>query len=213
MALLQPPVVSDDLVARLDDHLRAAVRREAIDPQRDPAAVRRLAVALVRDHDERSLTGVVPPVGDHEAVLTELMARVAGFGPLQRYLDDPTVEELWINAPDRVFVARAGRHELTNVVLTEAQVGELVERMLKSTGRRVDLSRPFVDAVLPDGHRLHVVLHGIARGFSAVKTAVKKTTARLASHGTAARSSSSPGNLCANQPRPHRSGTRRAAAG
>ncbi|WP_418059958.1 hypothetical protein [Pimelobacter simplex] len=168
MALLQPPVVSDDLVARLDDQLRAAVRREAIDPQRDPAAVRRLAVALVRDHDERSLTGVVRPVGDHEAVLTELMARVAGFGPLQRYLDDPTVEELWINAPDRVFVARAGRHELTNVVLTEAQVGELVERMLKSTGRRVDLSRPFVDAVLPDGHRLHVVLQGIARGFSAV---------------------------------------------
>ncbi|XBB67914.1 ATPase, T2SS/T4P/T4SS family [Nocardioides sp. WV_118_6] len=178
MALLQPPVVSDDLVARLDDHLRAAVRREAIDPQRDPAAVRRLAVALVRDHDERSLTGVVPPVGDHEAVLTELMARVAGFGPLQRYLDDPTVEELWINAPDRVFVARAGRHELTNVVLTEAQVGELVERMLKSTGRRVDLSRPFVDAVLPDGHRLHVVLHGIARGFSAVN--VRKFVVRAA---------------------------------
>jgi pilus assembly protein CpaF len=67
-----------------------------------------------------------------------------------------------------VFVARHGRHELTNLVLTEAQVGELVERMLKSTGRRIDLSRPFVDAMLPAGHRLHVVLQGISRGFSAV---------------------------------------------
>ncbi|WP_377324053.1 CpaF family protein [Pimelobacter simplex] len=158
----------DDVVARLDEQLRTAVRREAIDPQRDPESVRRLAVALVREHDERSLTGVVTPVGDVAAVVAELVARVAGFGPLQPYLDDPTVEEVWINSPDRVFVARRGRHELTNLVLTEGQVGELVERMLKSTGRRVDLSRPFVDAMLPAGHRLHVVLQGIARGFSAV---------------------------------------------
>lgn len=67
-----------------------------------------------------------------------------------------------------MFVARNGRHELTNLVLDEAQVSELVERMLKTTGRRVDLSRPFVDAMLPQGHRLHVVLQGISRGFSAV---------------------------------------------
>jgi pilus assembly protein CpaF len=52
--------------------------------------------------------------------------------------------------------------------LTTAQVQELVERMLKSSGRRIDISRPFVDAMLPDGHRLHVVLEGISRGFSAV---------------------------------------------
>jgi pilus assembly protein CpaF len=67
-----------------------------------------------------------------------------------------------------VFVARNGRHELTNVVLSDAHVTELVERMLKTTGRRIDLSRPFVDAMLPGGHRLHVVLQGIAHGFSAV---------------------------------------------
>ncbi|WGY00778.1 ATPase, T2SS/T4P/T4SS family [Nocardioides sp. QY071] len=172
MALLQPPVVvapaSDDVVTRLDEDLRAAVRRDGIDPQREVAAVRRLATGLVREHDERSLTGVVAPVADPDALVAELVARVAGFGPLQPFLEDPTVEEVWINSPDRVFVARQGRHELTNLVLTEAQVAELVERMLKSTGRRIDLSRPFVDAMLPAGHRLHVVLQGISRGFSAV---------------------------------------------
>jgi pilus assembly protein CpaF len=78
------------------------------------------------------------------------------------------VEEVWINDPSRVFVARNGRHELTNTILTAAQVTELVERMLKSSGRRVDVSQPFVDAMLPQGHRLHVVLEGISRGFSAV---------------------------------------------
>jgi pilus assembly protein CpaF len=159
---------SDDVVGELDESLRSAVRREGIDPQREVAAVRRLAETLVREHDERSLTGVVVPVADPDAVVAELVARVAGFGPLQAFLDDPEVEEVWINAPDRVFVARDGRHELTNLVLTEAQVTELVERMLKTTGRRVDLSRPFVDAMLPQGHRLHVVLQGISRGFSAV---------------------------------------------
>lgn len=159
---------ADALVEQLDQHVRELVRREGVDPQRDVPVVRRIAETVVRDHDQRSLTGVVAPVVDVESVVGELVARVAGFGPLQPFLDDPDVEEVWINDPSRVFVARCGRHELTNVVLTKAQVDELVERMLKSSGRRIDLSRPFVDAMLPDGHRLHVVLEGISRGFSAV---------------------------------------------
>jgi pilus assembly protein CpaF len=95
--------------------------------------------------------GIVAPVADVDGTVAELVARVSGFGPLQPLLDDPTVEEVWINSPDRVFVARNGRHELTNLMLTDASVAELVERMLKTTGRRVDLSRPFVDAILPQG--------------------------------------------------------------
>jgi pilus assembly protein CpaF len=160
--------VHTELVEKLDAHVREVVRREGVDPQRDAPVVRRIAESVVRDHDERSLTGVVASVPDVDAVVGELVARVSGFGPLQPYLDDPAVEELWINSPDRVFVARRGRHELTNLVLTRAQVQELVERMLKSSGRRIDLSQPFVDAMLPEGHRLHVVLEGISRGFSAV---------------------------------------------
>ncbi|MGH3372433.1 MAG: CpaF family protein, partial [Nocardioidaceae bacterium] len=153
------------LVEHLDGLLREAVRTDGIDPQRDVPLVRSMARRLVADHDQRSLTGAVAPVGDHDAVVEDLVARVAGFGPLQRYLDDPEIEEVWVNDPSRVFVARAGRHELTDTILTRAQVDELVERMLKSSGRRVDLSQPFVDAMLPEGHRLHVVLEGIARGF------------------------------------------------
>jgi len=160
--------VARSLVESLDQRVREAVRREGVDPQRDTLVVRRLAEAAVRAHDERSLTGAVAPVADVDAMVGELVARVSGFGPLQPFLDDPTVEEIWINDPSRVFVARRGRHELTNLVLTRAQVQELVERMLKSSGRRIDISRPFVDAMLPDGHRLHVVLEGISRGWTAV---------------------------------------------
>ncbi|WP_245154848.1 ATPase, T2SS/T4P/T4SS family [Nocardioides sp. 1609] len=168
MSVVQTPDDLGSVVEQLDLHVRELVRREGVDPQRDAAVVRRIAESVVRAHDERSLTGRVAPVGDVGALVGELVARVSGFGPLQPFLDDPTVEEVWINDPSRVFVARNGRHELTNLVLTQAQVTELVERMLKSSGRRLDVSTPFVDAMLPQGHRLHVVLEGISRGFTAV---------------------------------------------
>jgi pilus assembly protein CpaF len=164
MAMMQAEALADEL----DQSVRALVRREGVDPQRDAGLVRRIAEGVVRDHDERSLTGVVAAVPDADSMVGELVARVSGFGPLQPFLEDPAVEEIWINDPSRVFIARDGRHELTNLMLSSAQVTELVERMLKSSGRRIDISQPFVDAMLPEGHRLHVVLEGISRGFSAV---------------------------------------------
>ena len=160
----RPAHAHDDLVQRLDGQVRERVRREGVDPQREALVVRRIAEDVVRDHDELSLTGAVAPIADDGAMVGELVARVSGFGPLQPFLDDPEVEEVWINDPSRVFIARRGRHELTNLRLDAAQVNELVERMLKSSGRRIDISTPFVDAMLPEGHRLHVVLEGITRG-------------------------------------------------
>ena len=47
---------------------------------------------VVADYSERSLTSTLPPIGDAESVVRDLLDRVAGFGPLQRYLDDPDVE-------------------------------------------------------------------------------------------------------------------------
>ncbi len=152
----------------LDADVRDEVRRQGVDPLTDVESVRRFARQAVRDHDHRSLSGAVRPVESPDDTVDELVARVAGFGPLQGYLDDDSVEEVWINEPQRVFVARDGRHELTTTILTAAEVRDLVERMLKTSGRRLDLSSPFVDAMLPSGHRLHVVLDGISRGFSAV---------------------------------------------
>ena len=89
----------DALVDGLDQELRALVRAEGVDPQRDAEVVRRLAGGVVRRHDERSLTGVVAPLADPDAMVGELLARVSGFGPLQPLLDDPSVEEIWINDP------------------------------------------------------------------------------------------------------------------
>jgi pilus assembly protein CpaF len=80
------------------------------------------------------------------------------FGPLQELIDDSEVEEIWINSPSQVFVARSGQSELTNLILTKEVVQDLIERLLIWGGRRLDVSTPFVDARLPDGSRLHVAI-------------------------------------------------------
>ena len=98
----------------------------------------------------------------------EAIQELSGLGKLQPLLDDPTIEEIWINEPTRIFVARNGKSELTNLILSEQQVRTLVERMLASTGRRVDLANPFVDATLSDGSRLHVVIPDITKNFWSV---------------------------------------------
>lgn len=80
------------------------------------------------------------------------------FGPIAHLIADPTVEEIWINTPERIFIAQSGKSQLTNLVLTSELVRQLVDRALIWSGRRLDLSQPFVDARLPDGSRLHVVI-------------------------------------------------------
>jgi len=92
------PAHGQGMVDELDQHVRELVRREGVDPQRDAHVVRRIAESVVRDHDERSLTGQVVAVADPGAMVGELVARVAGYGPLQAFLDDPGVEEIWINS-------------------------------------------------------------------------------------------------------------------
>ncbi len=80
------------------------------------------------------------------------------LGELEPLMADVTVEEIWINSPTRIYVAREGRPELTSIVMSTQRVQELVERLLLHSHRRVDLSHPFVDATLPDGSRLHVAI-------------------------------------------------------
>lgn len=159
------PLAPAALVA---ERVRERLRAERNDPTRDPETAAQIARAEVRRHNDFALARGLATVDDESACVREVLAAVAGYGPLQAYLDDPTVEELWINAPDRIFVARGGVPEQVPLVLTDSAVRDLVERMLHTSGRRVDLSQPFVDASLPDGSRLHVVIPDITRRHWAV---------------------------------------------
>jgi pilus assembly protein CpaF len=154
--------------AIVEDEVRELVRRRGIDPVAEGGAVRQLVDEVVDDYRDRAVTAALPPLGDPSHITRRVVDAVAGFGPLQPFFDDPEIEEIWINEPGRVFVARRGRSELTTLILTSDAVADLVERMLRSSGRRIDLSTPFVDAMLPDGSRLHVVIPQITRAHLAV---------------------------------------------
>ena len=167
-------------VDTIEAAVRDLVRTRGLDPVQAPEDTRALVEEVVADYARRALTSAqLVPVGDRDQVTRSVLDSVAGFGPLQRWLDDPEVEEIWINEPSRVFIARRGRSELTTTVLTAAGVAELVERMLRVSGRRLDLSEPFVDATLPDGSRLHVVIPDVTRRHPAVN--VRKFVARASS--------------------------------
>lgn len=150
----------------ITDRIRERVRRDGVvlDQGRAADYVRE----EVRRYSERALGGSAPLLADEAQTERDVLAALVGFGPLQPLLDDPSIEEVWINAPDEVFVARAGRPERTGIRLAAGETRDLVERMLASTGRRVDLSSPFVDASLPDGSRLHVVIPDVTRAHWAV---------------------------------------------
>ncbi|NUP75272.1 MAG: CpaF family protein [Sinomonas sp.] len=165
-----------DAVRIVEGEVRELVRMRGLDPLRQVAEIKQLVDAAVADYDQRSLLGAVPPLGAADRVRQLVFDSVAGFGALQPLLDDATVEEIWINAPDEVFVARGGASELTSVTLDQDQVRGLVEQMLKSSGRRLDLSSPFVDAALPDGSRLHVAIPDVTRRHWAVN--IRKFVAR-----------------------------------
>jgi pilus assembly protein CpaF len=160
----------------VEGEVRELVRRRGLDPEVDAEGVRRLIDEAIADYDERTLGGGLPALADSAQIARDVHDAVAGYGPLQQYLADSDVEEIWVNEPERVFIARNGRSELTTTVLDSDQVRDLVERMLRSSGRRVDLSNPFVDATLADGSRLHVVIPEITRRHWAVN--VRKFVAR-----------------------------------
>jgi pilus assembly protein CpaF len=86
-----------------------------------------------------------------------------GFGPLQPLLDNPDIEEIWINGPNEVFIAEAGISKKLNLTISDTQIKVVVEKMLRETGRRLDRTSPFVDASLADGSRLHVVIPDITK--------------------------------------------------
>jgi pilus assembly protein CpaF len=163
-----------DATTVIEAESRELIRRRGLNVHADQ--LEPLIAEVLADYDQRVATGAVPRLRDPDTVVAEVAARIGGFGPLQALLDDPAIEEIWLNSPSEVFVARNGRSELTTLVLSDDEVRGIVERMLVSSGRRLDLSTPFVDALLPDGSRLHVVIPAVTRQHWAIN--IRKFVAR-----------------------------------
>lgn len=117
------------------------------------------------------------PTLNEAAIRRQAEDQLLGFGALQPLLDDYSIEEIWINSPDQVFVAIAGKTQKVDLTFEAHEISTLVERMLRPTGRRLDRSSPFVDASLPDGSRLHVVIPDVTRAHWAIN--IRKFTPKI----------------------------------
>jgi pilus assembly protein CpaF len=116
-----------------------------------------MAVEIIKE--DESFRGKI----DRKKVVDELINDLTGFGPINPLLLDPEVSEVMVNGPNRVYVERNGKLELTYVQFRDDEhVLHIVDKIVAPLGRRIDESSPMVDARLPDGSRVNVIIPPLA---------------------------------------------------
>ncbi len=101
---------------------------------------------------------------DDRAILNqELYDEVMGLGPLEPLLKDDTVNDILVNGPNRIFIERNGKLQLTDITFKdERHLLRIIDKIVSAVGRRVDESNPYVDARLADGSRFNAMVPPIA---------------------------------------------------
>lgn len=99
------------------------------------------------------------PKAERDKVTAGVLNEILGYGPIEPLLCDPTVSEIMVNGPHRVYVERFGRIAETDVTFEDGEhVMRVLDKILSPIGRRVDESSPMVNARLPDGSRVNAVI-------------------------------------------------------
>jgi pilus assembly protein CpaF len=116
---------------------------------------------LVEQAAETVLRREMPTVGGitRDQIVSRVVDEVVGLGPIDTMIRDPSVSEVMVNAPDEVYFEREGIIYLSDIRFRDAEhVQRIIERIVAPLGRRVDESSPMVDARLPDGSRVNVII-------------------------------------------------------
>ncbi len=169
--------VADALSSRIDlsnpSGVRASLAREIDDVIADYIDVNELS--LTRDERRRLVEGVID--------------EVAGFGPIEPLLADPTITEVMVNGPNRVYIERGGRIEKVPITFrNDEHVLNVIDRIITPLGRHIDESSPRVDARLPDGSRVNAIIKPLSLVGPVItvrKFATKFTVEDLVKFGTA----------------------------
>ena len=107
--------------------------------------------------------GIVITRVDRQRMLEQILDEILGFGPIEPLLKDDTVTEVMVNGPFRTYVERKGKLQLSDVTFAnDEHVMRVVERIIAPIGRRVDESKPYEDARLPDGSRVNIIIPPLA---------------------------------------------------
>src|ERR1700685_3017484 len=96
---------------------------------------------------------------ERERLIDEVLDETFGFGPLEALLKDPTISDILVNGPHKIYVERRGKLEKTDVKFRDNDhLLQIIDRIVSKVGRRVDETSPMVDARLPDGSRVNAII-------------------------------------------------------
>ena len=152
--------VTHDLKTRIQERLITELERKKI-PVTDDKQVK----SVTEDIFQTILAEEPVPLSrvEKQTLLDAILSEIMGFGPLDPLLRDDTITEIMVNGPKQTYVERKGKLIKTDVTfLTNEHVMRIIERIVAPLGRRIDESSPMVDARLPDGSRVNIVIPPIA---------------------------------------------------
>ncbi len=161
------PSVAQNQASEAQRSLKDRVKRKLIselDPSLDTAMVDEVRLRLKNLFDQIiEAENLVLTRAEKERLFEELAADVIGFGPIEPLLNDPTVSEVMVNGPKKIYFERKGRLLLSDVQFDDDDhVRRIIDRIVSPLGRHVDEASPIVDARLPDGSRVNVVIPPIS---------------------------------------------------
>ena len=124
-------------------------------------AVRGEVLAIIRN----SIAAESVPLSftERERLSRDILDEIFGYGPLEILLKDPTISDILVNRCDQIYIERGGRLEKTQLTFKDnPHLMQIIDRIVSQVGRRVDESSPMVDARLPDGSRVNVIIPPLA---------------------------------------------------
>ena len=149
-----------DLKVRVQYKLLAEIDQKNIDTSRKDEVRRHIEELFNAILAEESM---VLSRTERQRLFDAIVAEILGFGPIEPLLNDDSITEVMVNGPKSVFVERKGNVMRTPVTFDDDEhVLRIIDRIVAPLGRRVDESSPMVDARLPDGSRVNVVIRPIA---------------------------------------------------
>jgi len=146
--------IHDRLIDLMDLTLLDSFDEVTLDPQ-----IRRLVEQILRDEENR----VPLNLNEREKLFREIQDEVFGLGPLEPFLQDPTVSDILVNNYRQIYVERFGKLEITEARFKDdIHLRKIIDKIVSAVGRRIDESSPMVDARLADGSRVNAIIPPLA---------------------------------------------------
>ena len=149
------------LKQRVQERLYVRLGGRIADSSMSEAELRQLLLQELSasiDEEEIPLSGP-----ERQRLVEEIGRDVIGYGPIQTFLEDPSVTEVMVLSDKCIYVEREGRLVLTEArYVSQEHLRSVIERIVSAVGRRIDESSPTVDARLPDGSRVNAVIPPLA---------------------------------------------------